>query len=312
MKKLMLVMVGMLFVLPLFAEPVIAVAVSGDSKMIATSGNSTNVWDLVTGKKLYTVKDYAGEALCFNKTGSRLAIGSEYSFLTVIDLLKNKSVFFVSDSNCTAAFSPDDKTIFGGFYSPYCKAFDVATGKEVGFYRVENHYVGQNPSPFKLSPDGKKLVMAYVTISVWDVASQKQERLIAKDLYEQGICTIDTDKRFTTVVSGSFDGLVEIRNLSDGTVLHSIKYGDASVYDVCYNADDSIVAFCMEKEKDVLLWNLSDDSITKLEGHTDAVRTLQYSSDGKYLVTGSLDGTAKVWSTSDYKCVLTIKHENVK
>lgn len=43
--------------------------------------------------------------------------------------------------------------------------------------------------------------------------------------------------------------------------------------------------------------SLSNSPIMQLEGHTGNVTALQYSAAGKWIVTGSEDGTVKVWDT---------------
>lgn len=43
--------------------------------------------------------------------------------------------------------------------------------------------------------------------------------------------------------------------------------------------------------------SLSNTPIMSLDGHTGNVTALQYSAQGKWIVTGSEDGTVKVWDT---------------
>lgn len=43
--------------------------------------------------------------------------------------------------------------------------------------------------------------------------------------------------------------------------------------------------------------SLSNTPIMSLDGHTANVTALQYSAQGKWIVTGSEDGTVKVWDT---------------
>ncbi|KAL1413011.1 TOR complex subunit lst8 [Vanrija albida] len=62
----------------------------------------------------------------------------------------------------------------------------------------------------------------------------------------------------------------------------------------------------------VRIWDipsLSNSPIMQLEGHTGNVTALQYSAAGKWIVTGSEDGTVKVWDTRTGQVQRTYKHE---
>src|SRR5207253_10124998 len=50
----------------------------------------------------------------------------------------------------------------------------------------------------------------------------------------------------------------------------------------------------------VQLWNVENGNLMReLLGHTDWVYSIAYSSDGQRIVTGSADGTAKVWNAGN-------------
>lgn len=55
-----------------------------------------------------------------------------------------------------------------------------------------------------------------------------------------------------------------------------------------------------ERQLITRIWDipsLSNTPIMSLDGHTGNVTALQYSAQGKWIVTGSEDGTVKVWDT---------------
>ena len=45
-------------------------------------------------------------------------------------------------------------------------------------------------------------------------------------------------------------------------------------------------------------------------GHTDEVRSVAFSKDGKFIVSGSEDETIKIWSLDTYECIITLKGHN--
>lgn len=53
---------------------------------------------------------------------------------------------------------------------------------------------------------------------------------------------------------------------------------------------------------------MGDKSIAKLIGHSDCVRSVVVSDDGKHMLTGSSDSTIKLWSLAAHRCLHTFNH----
>ncbi|WWC88328.1 uncharacterized protein L201_003237 [Kwoniella dendrophila CBS 6074] len=65
-------------------------------------------------------------------------------------------------------------------------------------------------------------------------------------------------------------------------------------------------------ERVVRLWDprAGDSSIGKLIGHTDCVRSIIFSEDGRHMLTGSSDTTIKLWSLAAHRCLHTFNHHD--
>ena len=63
-------------------------------------------------------------------------------------------------------------------------------------------------------------------------------------------------------------------------------------------------------ERVIRLWDprIGDKTIGKLIGHTDCVRSIVMSEDGKHMLTGSSDSTIKLWSLAAHRCLHTFNH----
>jgi WD40 repeat protein len=48
-------------------------------------------------------------------------------------------------------------------------------------------------------------------------------------------------------------------------------------------------------DKTVKLWNLNGKELQTFTGHTDSVKSVAFSLDGKMIATGSSDKTIKIW-----------------
>jgi len=61
-------------------------------------------------------------------------------------------------------------------------------------------------------------------------------------------------------------------------------------------------------DRSARLWDArTGDEVSRFEGHNDAVRSVRVSPDGKLLLTGSQDGTARLWSIADRRCSHTLR-----
>ncbi len=58
-------------------------------------------------------------------------------------------------------------------------------------------------------------------------------------------------------------------------------------------------------DKTIRIWNVSDGKqVAMLEGHTAGLSDVAWSSDSKYLCSGSDDTTIKIWDAEKVKCGL--------
>ena len=58
----------------------------------------------------------------------------------------------------------------------------------------------------------------------------------------------------------------------------------------------------------IKIWNLENfDKIKELNGHNDVVSSIEYSPDGKKLVSGGFDHTIKIWNLENGAQIVEIK-----
>jgi WD40 repeat protein len=114
--------------------------------------------------------------------------------------------------------------------------------------------------------------------------------------------TFSPDSKF--LVSGGKDSKVTIWNLITGKIQHEIAAHKADITDVAISPENIIAS--ASKDKTIKIWDFSGNLLRELVGHKKEVMGVDFSHNGKQLVSGSADGTVRVWDVASGKSLLTI------
>lgn len=147
----------------------------------------------------------------------------------------------------------------------------------------------------RFSQDGKLLASgsADMFVKVWDV--EKGTMLKAMAGHQTAILSLDMTAAGDTVVSASASGEIFVWDVAKGIKRYSIQ-PTKSTTDVRLSKDDMRFAAGFESGS-ITLFRLADGSKEiDLNGkHTGLVRSLRFTTKEKKLVSGSWDGTVKIW-----------------
>ncbi len=106
------------------------------------------------------------------------------------------------------------------------------------------------------------------------------------------------------LLSASWDGMVRLWKVSDGTKMDELSLGRPIRF-ATLSPDGQLLAISTY-DPTIQLWRLSDKTLLRtLRGHKDWVHEVVFSPDGKFLISGSKDGTVKVWRVWDGSLVRT-------
>lgn len=117
------------------------------------------------------------------------------------------------------------------------------------------------------------------------------------------------------MISGGLDQKINIWDVNssrDGPVssIANDQSTNGSIYALASSPDGLIVTG--SPDKIVRGWDVRGTRTQALIGHTDVIRDLLISEDGKWVLSASSDGTVKLWSVAmPNRCVTTYTHSLV-
>ena len=87
-------------------------------------------------------------------------------------------------------------------------------------------------------------------------------------------------------------------NLEHGSVVHTVAFSPVDASRLASAGGNGTIK----------LWDLQNDTVTTLRGHTDTVNAVAFSPNGELLATGGDDWTFRLWSVSRGQNIATLEH----
>ncbi|MBL8161719.1 MAG: hypothetical protein JNJ61_06995, partial [Anaerolineae bacterium] len=131
------------------------------------------------------------------------------------------------------------------------------------------------------------------TARLWNVQTgQELQRFYQSSSW---MATLSPDGRY--VVTAGLDGNAVLWDVSSGEELHRFSEFRGGVNWVEFSPDSQ--SFAAADNDSISLWDVrSYQLLANLVGHTNKVYVVRFSSDGRYLVSGSVDNTARLWDVT--------------
>ncbi|MEG3860106.1 nSTAND1 domain-containing NTPase [Microcoleus sp. herbarium12] len=248
---------------------VLTASFSPDSKYLATAGKDgkTRIWNLSDQQTTQTTEFKGHQSdvntLSISHDGTRMASGDNNGFVRLWDLSTNKQIGkeFKADNRgrvLSITFSPDSKFLISGGEDGIAKIWDLSGQLVRPLKEKQGNYF---ISSLSFSSDGKYIAItgSNQTPKIWSWDGEKIAQKIATlEGHKDLVYQVSFHPKQELIATGAWDGTIG-------------------------------------------LWKLSDNKVNKIKiwsGDQGKIRSLSFSSDGKYLATADDNSQLKVWDLS--------------
>ncbi|MCP4537277.1 MAG: NACHT domain-containing protein [Chloroflexi bacterium] len=261
---------------------------------------SIQVWHSHTATLLLAVKGHrmSVQSVRFMPNGSQLVSGGGNGKVTVWDIETGESISVKIETEYvrTVDCSPDGQLIAAAGSSGTIHILNAQTLERVALLKSY-----QEVKSVSFSPDSRLLASggADTIVTVWDLKSGEIVESFqghSRDVFS--VCFFPDGRR---IVSGGAysDDSIRVWSLTAKTEVLSVSREDDDVgmglYDVRCSPDGSIFAG-RRSGTEIGMWDsTTGELITCLQGHKGNVYSLVFSPDGRCLISGAEDATARIW-----------------
>ncbi|UCG01885.1 MAG: serine hydrolase [Candidatus Heimdallarchaeota archaeon] len=309
------------------SQPVGDVKFSPDDSLIASASldGTVIIWNASNGEKVHLLRHQPVEVvreISFSPNGSILASSGHYWFrnppgseswevearlylwdTSTGSLLKTVSKF--GARLLGACFSPDGKLLafvenaYNGTYSVNLWDF---TSNNFLYLGEHNQFI----FTLDFSPDGSLLASGSDggTIKLWDIASRTLVRTLTE--HTDDVRSIKFSPNGQILASACDDTSIILWNVSSGSVIRTLTGHNRKVFSVDFSNDDRLVSGEGEYDEEhfpsrihnaaIKIWDIiTGNEIASLTGHENVVCSVDFSSDGTKIVSGSWDWRVKLW-----------------
>ena len=250
---------------------------SPDEKLLASSSRdaTARIWDVATGRELHTLTGYRCpvKSVAFSPDGGTLASAGNDGILKLWDVKTGKEQKSLAHSDSTevdvsiysVVFGRGGKKIYAGNGDGTISVWEAATGKETKVWKAH----GDAVFTLAFSPDYRLLASGGygdLTTKLWDVATGHEVRTLAEKKTE-----------------GLLEQLKPIAFSPNGKLIATGTVGfDSEFKRYAYHRTN--------------VWNVeTGEKLHTLEGHRFDIDDVVFTPDGRFVVSGSVDGTIKFW-----------------
>ncbi|MCP6760410.1 MAG: NB-ARC domain-containing protein [Fischerella sp. CENA71] len=267
-----------------------------------------NFQNATFAKSIFSEKLSIAMSVDLNPDGQTIAVGDSIGNIYLWNISTTQLLATFSGHKgwvWSVAFSPDGRTLVSSSSDSSVRLWNIQSGQCLQV--LTDHTGGVRSVSF--SADGQQLASGSEdkTVRLWNLQGQCLHVLKG---HTQSVYSVHFAPDRQTLASSSNDTTVRIWDVSNGNCLLVLQEHTTGVQCVRYSPDGQLLASGC-RNGSIRLWSahLSHDrhrkphvinsSVKVLQGHTDWIWNIAFSSDGHWLASASLDGTLRLWDIQD-------------
>lgn len=290
---------------------------SNDGKKILTASQdgTVKIWDARTGALLNTLSGYSitlNDAN-FSKDGSKIILACSDSTAKLWSQREGKlanEILGAAGNVTVAQYSEDGERILTGSTDGLLSIWDAEGRLITALAEINQYYQApakKNIRTGVFSPDGKKIAsIAGWDLNIWGIA---EERILTRFENINAIYDADFSPDGKKILACTQDA--RVLDYENGNLLLTLDSLRGPVFAAAFSPDGKEIVTASGGDQLARVW----DAVTGkrkivLEGHTDIVRDISYSRDGKLIVAAADNNLARIWNSKDGKLLHTLKGHN--
>jgi WD40 repeat protein len=284
------------------AGSVRSVAWSPDGRWIATASRdgTARLWDTGTWSATHVLQGHEGmlECVAWSPDSARIATASRDKTVRVWDAPTGTAIVTLTgfgDLVPGVAWSPDGKQLAATCRDRLVRIFDTRT------WQCTATLTGHANDVWGIdwSPDGTRLATAShdKTAIIWDTAAGQPLHSLGK--HPGAVTAVSWSPDGTQLATACLDRRARVWDARDGRLLSAPAASDSDpIRAVRWGPDGHRIACASASLLACLTGIGQEEELTVMRGHADIVWSVDWSPDGRRIVTGSVDGTARIWNTT--------------
>ena len=301
----------------IFAQesPVNSVQFSPNGKLIATadSDNTVKLWDLDTLKLLLTLKGHNDKVntASFSPDGKTLISAGVDNIIIIWDITREmlpqtvEAVRYSRDGNImviATAVKSSDPRAEGLSRLVYISPIAKSKITHLSSLRLE---LSENPIyDIALSSNGEKIAIAQDTkVTLWDRGNSRKDQLLCNNIpviakiidWSSDGSTFATINELNQLILWKSDGeCLKIIDKPKNKITSSFEF-ETMIFR--FNPKYKLLVSADKEENNIILWKQDGTFISEVkQAHKDKINALEFSQNGKILVSAGNDGAIKLWN----------------